>query len=839
MKAVKGAAVWVLVLAARAAAQDASDPIYDENAIRTFRLTMSAGDWSAIVNGDGETWRRATMVWEGPNGAETVDGVGVKASGHGTLTARQKQSIRISFNEFEFDALKRRWRNINRIKLDSMEGNLDTSFSRDRVAFWLMRQAGNAAPRLAHCHLHVNGAYKGVYIAVEPVRKDFARYRWGGDDDGNLFEQDGHGSGAYDWRGTSPGSYVPGWFNEENAPAPVNYGDLVQLIDIVNNRSGDDRRNQLAALIDYPVFMRHLAVTTVYGDGDDIAHWGGGWCNNHFWYHHEGGKMRIIKWDPDASQGRFYQNADQPLGYQWGQSDMVDWIAGDPTAWNDYKQAVAAVLSGPAAQVQAKIDAIYNQIRQIAYDDPLKSFSDAEFDNGKNFLKDWWRRRLAYLATQVQVTAATNNAAFVSQTVPTAMTAGQTASVTVRMRNSGTTTWSAPAYSLGSQNPENNTTWDADGRVGVPSSIAPGQEAAFTWTVTAPSTAGTYNFQWRMRQSGVEWFGATTPNVAVVVSAAPTPPPPTTPPPATAAYDADFVSQVVPATMTAGQTYSVTLKMKNMGTDTWRPGDDDRLGSMNPESNTTWGANRISLPSGAEIATGQEATFTWQVQAPATPGTYNFQWQMRQSLIDLWFGDLSTNVAVVVTAPPTTPPPTTPPPAGTNLSTFVSQSAPAALTAGQVAQVSVTLRNAGTTTWTRAAGYQLSSRGPRDNPTWGLSRVLLAAGDSIAPGQSKTFTFDVTAPSTNGTHPMSWSMVQDGVDWFDAVTPVVQVTVTGAAPAPVPPPAAAAWVEESGGNANGDGWINDKCAASASGIGFPWALLLPAAALLLRRRRVS
>jgi len=42
---------------------------------------------------------------------------------------------------------------------------------------------------------------------------------------------------------------VPGWFIEENAPAPVNYGDLVQMIDIVNNRAGDDRRNQLAALI--------------------------------------------------------------------------------------------------------------------------------------------------------------------------------------------------------------------------------------------------------------------------------------------------------------------------------------------------------------------------------------------------------------------------------------------------------------------------------------------------------------------------------------------------------------------------------------------------------------
>ena len=94
------------------------------------------------------------------------------------------------------------------------------SMMRDRVAFKLFRDMGNAAPRLAHCHLHVNDQYKGLYIAAEPVRKDFARYRWGGDDDGNLFEQDGHGSGAYDWRGTSPGSYVPAWSRRAHAFGP-------------------------------------------------------------------------------------------------------------------------------------------------------------------------------------------------------------------------------------------------------------------------------------------------------------------------------------------------------------------------------------------------------------------------------------------------------------------------------------------------------------------------------------------------------------------------------------------------------------------------------------------
>src|SRR5205085_11315028 len=66
-----------------------------------------------------------------------------------------------------------------------------------------------------------------------------------------------------------------------------------------------------------------------------------------------------------------------------------------------------------------------------------------------------------------------NNAAFVSQSVPTALTAGQTTSVSVTMNNNGTTAWAAGSYFLGSQNPTDSTTWGLN-RVGLSSSVAPG-----------------------------------------------------------------------------------------------------------------------------------------------------------------------------------------------------------------------------------------------------------------------------------------------------------------------------------------------------------------------------
>jgi thermolysin len=117
----------------------------------------------------------------------------------------------------------------------------------------------------------------------------------------------------------------------------------------------------------------------------------------------------------------------------------------------------------------------------------------------------------------------TPNATFVSQSVPTSMTAGRSYSVSVTMRNSGSTTWTSDVYRLGSQNPQDNTVWGFN-RVYLPTgtTVPQGSDYTFYFTVTAPSTAGSYNFQWRMVQEGVGPFGDFAPNVLVNVTAPPT-----------------------------------------------------------------------------------------------------------------------------------------------------------------------------------------------------------------------------------------------------------------------------------------------------------------------------
>ncbi|MDE2977436.1 MAG: NBR1-Ig-like domain-containing protein, partial [Acidobacteriota bacterium] len=137
-----------------------------------------------------------------------------------------------------------------------------------------------------------------------------------------------------------------------------------------------------------------------------------------------------------------------------------------------------------------------------------------------------------------------DNSAFVSYSgVPTTMEPGDKATVTVTMRNTGTTTWrttnvrstsggsvttTRTSYAL---RPVGGNVWGV-ASVAVTGGVAPNATRDFTFTITAPTAPGTYAFQWKMDRLTVvverptiparlDWgFGATTPRKLIVVKKA-------------------------------------------------------------------------------------------------------------------------------------------------------------------------------------------------------------------------------------------------------------------------------------------------------------------------------
>ncbi len=122
-----------------------------------------------------------------------------------------------------------------------------------------------------------------------------------------------------------------------------------------------------------------------------------------------------------------------------------------------------------------------------------------------------------------------------------------------------------------------------------------------------------------------------------------------------------------------------------------------------------------------------------------------------------------------------------------NDAAFVSQSVPAWMAPGETNQVTVQMKNTGADTWTAANAQTLGSQ-PAGSNTWGVGRVYLAGHDSIAPGESKTFIFEITAPDTPGAYSFQCRMVDDeepNQGWFGPMTPAVRITVSDLNPASV------------------------------------------------------
>ncbi len=116
-----------------------------------------------------------------------------------------------------------------------------------------------------------------------------------------------------------------------------------------------------------------------------------------------------------------------------------------------------------------------------------------------------------------EMSASPNQSQFVSWDVPSQLDLGETITVNVTMKNSGLAAWTTAA---GQQLGTTASIWSTN-RVALPASpVATNQNAVFSFSITAPNTPGSYNFQWQMIDEAGDntgWFGPQTPLASVQV----------------------------------------------------------------------------------------------------------------------------------------------------------------------------------------------------------------------------------------------------------------------------------------------------------------------------------
>ncbi len=340
-----------------------------------------------------------------------------------------------------------------------------------------------------------------------------------------------------------------------------------------------------------------------------------------------------------------------------------------------------------------------------------------------------------------------NYATFVSQTVPTAMTAGQNYPVSVLYKNVGTTTWTtAGTIKLLCRN-SNINTWGSSTIPLTTSPCAPGVTGTFSAAVTAPTVPGTYNFLWAPEESSINLiFGAASPTVSVVVTKA--------------ADAAHYISRTGPTSVNAGTDFWVQYTMSNVGTNTWLSTAGYTMMSVSPNNNTTWAINRLYMAANSSIAPGAQATFAGHCTAPITPGSYTMQWQCDKAGTP--FGETSPLLTITVTQ-------------GPDNAHYVSETAiPTSIGPSKTFTASFVMQNKGTASWSSLGGYNLVSVGSNN---FGVSNIT---SPTVAPAANGTFpaaspaTF--TAPAAAGTYTFQWRMA-NGSTQFGEKTPLITIVV--------------------------------------------------------------
>ncbi len=105
----------------------------------------------------------------------------------------------------------------------------------------------------------------------------------------------------------------------------------------------------------------------------------------------------------------------------------------------------------------------------------------------------------------------TVNAQLVATAIPASMNPGQRYPVSVTMKNTGSMTWNETTQiRLGAVGDGHGDAYKfGSGRITIPAgtSVLPGEEYTFTFTMTAPATQGTTTPCYRMVWEGQQWFG--------------------------------------------------------------------------------------------------------------------------------------------------------------------------------------------------------------------------------------------------------------------------------------------------------------------------------------------
>ena len=245
-----------------------------------------------------------------------------------------------------------------------------------------------------------------------------------------------------------------------------------------------------------------------------------------------------------------------------------------------------------------------------------------------------------------------------------------------------------------------------------------------------------------------------------------------------------WVGQSSYPTLSAGQTASLWLEVKNTGNVAWVADAANRqapglmkLGTDRPfDRNSTFytnswlSPNRAALMQPSIVRPNEIARFEFPITA-SSPGSFREYFRPVIEYV-AWTNDLGIYWDITVTGSSTT----TPGAAHTYQAAVISKSNDLTLKPGSIGVVAVELRNTGTSTWLGTGNsfgtVKVGTSSPRDRASqfylgnWLSANRIMTMGFDVRPSQTITLTFSLLAPQTPGTYTERFSLVSEYITWF-------------------------------------------------------------------------
>jgi spore coat protein H len=384
-----------------------ANALFDDSVLHEIRLVVNTRDWQALKDHYLEnTYYPCDLTWRD----QIVRNIGIRSRGTGSRSPI-KPGLRVDFDRYATD---QKFLGLKSLVLRN--NTQDASNLNERLSMLLFRRMSLPAPREAHTTLYVNNEYVGLYTIVESIDKTFLR-RTLDDDEGYLYEYDYPAEAKpyyFEYRGSDPSLYVPLPFKPETHETDPRPEFIEQLVRTINETSDALFRSAMVEYLDLTRFIRHVAVEMFVADNDGFL--GDYGMNNFYLYRFDGRKLfTFIPWDKSEAfkSGPSYSVLHNIADVQAAQRNrLMARALSYPELYALYLDTLLECersaderqngTPGGRMWLEQEIQREYLQIRDAALADPVKPFTNEDFERAVTALGVFARSRGAFVIGEVE-----------------------------------------------------------------------------------------------------------------------------------------------------------------------------------------------------------------------------------------------------------------------------------------------------------------------------------------------------------------------------------------------------------------------------------------------------